>query len=47
MFPNKVIHVELVELDFVDFDVILSMDWLHDCFANEPILEGNGVCLFL
>ena len=23
----------LVELEMVDFDVILSMDWLHSCYA--------------
>ena len=33
MLPNRVNHVELVELDMIDFDVILGMDWLHDCFA--------------
>ena len=32
MFPNT--HVELVELDTVDFDVILGMDWFHDCFCS-------------
>ena len=61
MFPNKVTRFELVELVLVDLDVILGVDWLHDCFAfidyrtrnykfnfsNEPILEGNGVSLFL
>ena len=34
MFPNRDIHVELVGLDMVDFDVILRMDWLHDCFRS-------------
>ena len=34
MFPNRVTYVELVELDMFDFDVILSMDWLHACFAS-------------
>ena len=33
MFPNRVIHVELVELDTVDFDVILGMDLSHTFFA--------------
>ena len=32
--PNRVSYVELVELDMVDFDVILGMDWLHACFAS-------------
>lgn len=26
--------VDLVELDMVDFDVILGMDWLHSCYAT-------------
>ncbi|XP_069146008.1 uncharacterized protein [Solanum lycopersicum] len=34
IFVNRVTHVELVELDMVDFDVILGMDWLHACFAS-------------
>ncbi|KAH0729889.1 hypothetical protein KY289_001077 [Solanum tuberosum] len=25
---------DLVELDMVDFDVILGMDWLHSCYAS-------------
>ena len=29
MFPNIVTYVELLELDMLDFDVILGMDWLH------------------
>ena len=31
--PNKFYHVDLVELDMLDFDVILGMDWLHASFA--------------
>ena len=34
MLPNIVTHVELVRFNMVDFDVILGMDWLHDCFAS-------------
>ena len=34
IFPNRVSYVELVELDMLDFDVILGMDWLHACFAS-------------
>ena len=34
MFPNRVTYVELVELDMIDFDVILRMDWWHACFAS-------------
>ena len=34
MLPNRVTHVELVELDMVDFDMILGIDWLHACFAS-------------
>ena len=26
--------VDLVALDFVDFDVILCMDWLHTCYTS-------------
>ena len=29
MLPNRVIYVELVELDMFYIDVILGMDWLH------------------
>ena len=25
---------DLVELDMIDFDVILCMDWLHACYAS-------------
>jgi len=31
---NRVTLVDLVELDMLDFDVILGMDWLHACFAS-------------
>ena len=34
MLPNRVSHVELVKPYMADFDVILGMDWLHDCFAS-------------
>ena len=34
MFPNRVSYVELVELDMLDFNVILGMDWFHACFAS-------------
>ncbi|XP_069150083.1 uncharacterized protein [Solanum lycopersicum] len=34
ILPNRVTHVELVELDMVDFHVILGMDWLRDCFTS-------------
>ena len=33
MFPNIVTYVELLELDMLDFDVILGMEWLHACIA--------------
>ena len=33
MLPYSVSHVELVELDMVDFDVIFGMDWFHDFFC--------------
>ncbi|XP_069148279.1 uncharacterized protein [Solanum lycopersicum] len=31
---QKVNLVDLVELEMVDFDVILRMDWLHFCYAS-------------
>ena len=34
MLPNRVSLSHLVELDMFDFDIILGMDWLHDCFAS-------------
>ena len=34
MLPNRISFVELVELDMLDFDVILDMNWLHTCFAS-------------
>ena len=33
MLPNRVSYVELVELNVLDFDVILDMDWLHACYS--------------
>ena len=32
--PNRVCYVDLVELDMLDFYVILGMDWLHSCFES-------------
>ena len=32
--PNRVILVDLIEHDILDFDVILGMDCLHYCFAS-------------
>lgn len=26
--------VDLIELDMIDFDVILGMDWLHLCYTS-------------
>ena len=34
MLPNRVIHVELVEIYMVDFEVNFVMDWLHACFVS-------------
>ena len=34
LLSNRATLVDLVELDMLDFDVILGMDWLHDCFAS-------------
>ena len=30
---QKVTSADLVELEMVDFDVILCLDWLHSCYA--------------
>ncbi|WMV37562.1 hypothetical protein MTR67_030952 [Solanum verrucosum] len=30
----RVTHVDLVELDILEFDVILGMDWIHACNAS-------------
>ncbi|WMV18884.1 hypothetical protein MTR67_012269 [Solanum verrucosum] len=30
---HRVTHVDLVELDMLDLNVILGMDWLHSCYA--------------
>ena len=29
MFPNRVSYVDLVEIDMLDFDIILGTDWSH------------------
>ena len=29
MFPNRGTPVDLVEIDMLDFNTILGMDWLH------------------
>ena len=34
MSANRVLYVDLLELNMLDFDVILGMDWLHACFAS-------------
>ena len=34
MLPNRVSNIDLVELDMLDFHIILGMDWLHFCFAT-------------
>ncbi|WMV49517.1 hypothetical protein MTR67_042902 [Solanum verrucosum] len=31
---QKVTSTDLVELEMVDFNVILGMDWLHSCYAS-------------
>ena len=31
---QKATSADLVELEIVDFDVILVMDWLHSCYAS-------------
>ena len=34
MLLNRVSHVDLVELDMLDFDIIMGMDWLDASFAT-------------
>ena len=41
ILPNIVTQVELVEHDMIDFDSILGMHWLHDCFAFSFIDNNN------
>ena len=31
---NKVTHAHLIELSMINFNIILSMDWLHKCYAT-------------
>ena len=31
---HKVLLVDLIKLDMVDFDVILGMDWLYSSYAS-------------
>ena len=33
MISQKVTSADFVELEMIDFDVILVMDWLHSCYA--------------
>ena len=59
MLPNRVTHVELVELYMVDFDfwygLVACLFHLHCCrtcvvkfnIPNEPVLEWRGKILFL
>ena len=59
MLPNRVTHVELVELYMVDFDfwygLVACLFHLHCCRTcvvkfnspNEPVLEWRGKILFL
>ena len=32
--PNRVTLVDLFELDMLEFDVMLGMDWLHASFSS-------------
>ena len=41
IFSNRVSQIELVELDMVDFYIILAMDWLHDCFSSIKLYNKN------
>ena len=43
---QKVISADLVELEMVDFDVILGMDWLHSCYDSTIVELGLFVFSF-
>ena len=30
---KRVTHADLIELAMLDFDIIIGMDWLHECYA--------------
>ena len=34
LLPNRVILVDLVKLDMLDFHIILGTDYLHSCFVS-------------
>ena len=34
MLPNRVSYADLVELDIIDFDIILAVDWCYACIAS-------------
>ena len=34
LLSNRLIFVDLVEFDILDFYVILGINWLHACFAS-------------
>ena len=34
MLPTRVSYVDLVELDMLNFDIVLGIEWLHACFAS-------------
>ena len=34
LLPNRVTLVDLIELDMIDFGVILGMHWFHACFSS-------------
>ena len=40
MLTNRATHVELVEFDIIDFDVILGMEWLHTRFSSIILEQG-------
>ena len=33
-FSHRSTHIDLVELDMLDFDVMLGVDWFHSCYAS-------------
>ncbi|KAF3616825.1 RNA-directed DNA polymerase -like protein [Capsicum annuum] len=39
MIFQKATSADLVELEMIDFDVILGMDWLHSCYATVDFIN--------
>ncbi|XP_069148214.1 uncharacterized protein [Solanum lycopersicum] len=47
MLPNRVSYVDQVELNMLDFDIILGQEWRGLTSLMNPLLSGKGEILFL